>query len=78
MDIGKKIRGMKKLINNGAIIDSVDVLILIKEIEKQRKMIELMAYDRYFFKSYGWLTNIHSPEDVIKHYERKAKENERK
>lgn len=37
MDINKKIRGIKKLINNGAIIDSVDVLILIQEIERLQK-----------------------------------------
>ena len=37
MDINKKIRGIKKLINNGAIIDSIDVLILIQEIERLQK-----------------------------------------
>ena len=40
MDIDRKIKGIKKLLENGAIIDAVDVTILIQEIERLNKKIK--------------------------------------
>lgn len=40
MDIKRKIKGIKKMIQNGAYIDSTDVMILINEIEKLNKKIK--------------------------------------
>ncbi len=40
MDIKRKIKGIKKMIQNGVIIDAVDVTILINEIERLNKKIK--------------------------------------
>ncbi len=65
MDINRKIKGIKKMIQNGVYIDSADVMLLINEIELQEKIINLMAKDLK--------TPVHNEEWIKKYYQKEVR-----